>query len=244
MYLYSYSYSYSYSCISIHIHVFISIFMYLYSYSCISIHIHVFIFIFMLYLFIFIFLYSYSCIYIHIHLFIFTFIYLYSHSCYIFYIQVFIFTFIVMYAWFCSFICMVYFHGTRECECITSEVHIHIQPTKTILCEFNNSRQRVLVWSSCLYQPRIHLKFPDDVMPSITRILAIILHGQINGSVGAAECRSLLHQGGHRFGPPSAHTLMFVIFSVVRFSLALCASTLTQASDKKKITCQTMALMW
>ena len=42
-----------------------------------------------------------------------------------------------------------------------------------------------------------------------------------------------LHQEGNRFGPPSAHSFMFVIFSVVRFSLALCASTLTQASDKK-----------
>ena len=190
-------YFYSYSCISIHIHVFIFIFMYLYSYPSIYIHIHLFIFTFM-------YLYSYSSFYIHIHLFIFIFIYLYSHSSTYIHIHVIfftfrylfspsccIFTFIVMCAWFCSFICMVYFHGTRECECITSEVHIHIQPTKTILCEFNNSRQCILVWSSCLDQPRVHLKFPDDVMPSITRILAIILHCQINGSVGAAECRSL-----------------------------------------------------
>ena len=194
---------YSYSCISIHIHVFILIFMclysyssfifisiYLYLYSCIYIHIHVFIFII-------IFLYSYSSIYIHIHLFIFTFLYLYSHLCYIVYIQVFIFTFMLHFH-IHSYVCMVlfihmhgYFHGTRECECITSEVHIHVQPTKTIPCEFNNSRQCILVWSSCLDQPRVHLKFPDDVMPSITRTLAIILHCQINGSVGAAECRLL-----------------------------------------------------
>ena len=40
-------------------------------------------------------------------------------------------------------------------------------------------------------QPVVHLKFPDDVMPSITRILAIILHSEINRTVGAAECRSL-----------------------------------------------------
>ena len=40
-------------------------------------------------------------------------------------------------------------------------------------------------------QPVVHLKFPDDVMPSITRILAIILHCKMDGSVGAAECRSL-----------------------------------------------------
>ena len=44
---------------------------------------------------------------------------------------------------------------------------------------------------SCLDQPVVHLKFPDDVMLSITRILAIILHCKMNGSVGAAECRSL-----------------------------------------------------
>ena len=37
----------------------------------------------------------------------------------------------------------------------------------------------------------VHLKFPDDVMPSITRILAIILYCKMNGSVGAAECPSL-----------------------------------------------------
>ena len=49
---------------------------------------------------------------------------------------------------------------------------------------------------------------------------------------------------GHRFGIYSEHIFMFVIFSVARFSLALCDSTLTQASDKKKITCQTMALGW
>ena len=53
-----------------------------------------------------------------------------------------------------------------------------------------------------------------------------------------------LRQEGHRLGPPSAHIFMFVIFFVVRFSLALCDSTLTQASDKKKITCQTMSLGW
>ena len=93
---------------------------------------------------------------------------------------------------------------------------------------------------SCLDQPVVHLKFPDDVMPSITRILAIILHCKINGSVGAAECRSLCTR--KVIGRASAHIFMFVIFFVVLFSLALCASTLTQASDKKKITCQTMSL--
>ena len=51
-----------------------------------------------------------------------------------------------------------------------------------------------------------------------------------------------LYQEGQRFGPPSGPIFMFVIFSVVRFSLALCFSNLTQASDEKKITCQTMAL--
>ena len=66
-------------------------------------------------------------------------------------------------------------------------------------------------------------------MPSMMRILAIILHCQVNRRMSFA-----LHQEGHRFGPPSAHIFMFVIFSVVRFSLALCVSTLTQASNEKK----------
>ena len=231
-------YLYSYSSIYIHIHVFIFIFIYLYSYLSIYIHIHLFIFIS-------IYLYSYSSIYSHIHLFIFIFIYLYSHSCYIFYIQVFIFTFMLhfhthgyvmhgsvhSYAWFI-------FTARENVNASLQRFTFIFSSPKTILCEFNNSRPCILVWSSCLDQPRDHLRFPDDVMPSITRILAIILHGQINGS----EMSFALHYEGHRFGPPSVHIFMFIIFSVVRFSLALCVSTLTQASDKKKITCQTMAL--
>ena len=53
-----------------------------------------------------------------------------------------------------------------------------------------------VAFSHCMHgsvhsQPVVHLKFPDDVMPSITRILAIILLCKTNGSVGAADCRSL-----------------------------------------------------
>ena len=43
-----------------------------------------------------------------------------------------------------------------------------------------------------------------------------------------------LQQEGHKFGPPSAHIFMFVTFSVDRFSLALCVSTLTHARGKKE----------
>ena len=135
-------------------------------------------------LFIFMYLYSYLCIYIHIHLFMF---YLYSHSCYIFYIKVFIFTFLLhfhihgyvmhgsvhSYAWF--------IFTARENLNASLQVHILFSSPKTILCEFNNSGQCILVWSSCLDQLRVHLKFPDDVMPSITRTLAIILQCQVNG---------------------------------------------------------------
>ena len=50
------------------------------------------------------------------------------------------------------------------------------------------------------------------------------------------RCKCLtLHQEGHRFGPPSAHIFMFVIFSVVRVSLALCVSTLTKQAIKRKL---------
>ena len=70
---------------------------------------------------------------------------------------------------------------------------------------------------SCLDQPVVHPKFPDDVMPSITRILAIILHYKMNGSVGAAGMSFALHQEGHRLGPPSVHIFMFVIFLLFDF---------------------------
>ena len=118
-FLFIFMYLYSYSSIYIHIHLFIFIFICLYSYSSIYIHIHLFVFIF-------IYLYSYPSIYIHIHLFIFTFMLYFLHSGIYFHIHVAFSYSWLCYAWFCSFICMVHFHGTRECECITSEVHIHI----------------------------------------------------------------------------------------------------------------------
>ena len=102
----------------INIHVFIFIFVYLYSYSSIYIHIHLFIFIF-----IFMYLYSCSCYIFHIHVFILTFMLYFLHSGIYFHIHVAFSNSWLCYAWFCSFICMVYFHGTRESECITSGSH-------------------------------------------------------------------------------------------------------------------------
>ena len=114
-----------------------------------------------IYIYIYIYLYSYSCIYIHIHLFIFISIYLYSHSSTYIHIHVIFFTFRYLFSHSC---------------CIFTFIVMYAW-----FCSFIYS---------CLDQPRVDLKFPDDVMPSITGILAIILHCQINGSVGAAECRS------------------------------------------------------
>ena len=99
-----------------HIHPFIFIFIYLYSYSSIYIHI-------LLFIFISIYLCSYSSIYVHIHLFMFTFMLYFLHSGIYFHIHVAFSYSWLCYAWFCSFICMAYFHGTREAECITSGSH-------------------------------------------------------------------------------------------------------------------------
>ena len=44
-----------------------------------------------------------------------------------------------------------------------------------------------------------------------------------------------LHQEGDRLGPPSEHIFMFVISSVVRFSLDLCVSTLTKQAIQRKL---------
>ena len=183
------------------------------------------------------FLYSYSCYIFHIYVLIFIFMYLYSHSCYIFHIHIFIFTFMFM-----VMLCMVLFihiHGlfSRHERMWMHHFTLIFSLPKNIIC-FNNSRQCILVWSSCLDQPRVHLKFPDDVMPSITSTIShnfAISNQRISWRSGMSFA---LHQESHRFGPPSAHIFMFVTFSVVRFSIALCVSLdLTQASDKKKITC-------
>ena len=213
MLYFSYSCIYSYSC-----YIFIFIFMIYFSYSCIYIHIHV------------IFLNSYSCyifhiycfFYIHIHVIIFTFMYLYSPSCYIF-------IFMVM-------LCMVLFihiHGlfSRHERIWMHHFTFIFSSPKSILC-FNNSKQCILVWSSCLDQPRVHLKVPDDVMPSITSTVShnfALSNQQISWRSGMSFA---LHQEGHRFGRPSAHIFMLVIFSVLRFSLALCVST-KQAIKRK-----------
>ena len=138
--------------------------MYLYSHSSIHIHIHLFIFIF-------IYLYSHSSIYIHIHLFIFTFIYLYSHSSIYIHIHLFILTFIYLYSHSCYNFYIQVFIFT-----FMLPFHIHSYACTVLFIHV---------------QPVVHLKFPDDVMPSITRILAIILHCKMNGSVGGGECRSL-----------------------------------------------------
>ena len=145
-------YLYSYSCIYIHIHVFIFTFMYLYSHSCIYIHIR-------------------TSIYIHIHVFIFIFMYLYSHSCYIFshssiyfHIHVTFSNSWLCYAWFCSFICMVYFHGTRESECITSHSYsAHQTPFYVLTIPDNPFWSGAPVWSSS--------QISGDLMPSITNTI-------------------------------------------------------------------------
>ena len=129
---------------------------------------------------------------------------------------------------------MVYFHG--------HSTFIFCSP-ESILC-FNNSRQCILVWSSCLNQPRVHFKFPDDVMPSITSTIShnfALSNQRLNWRSGMSFALHQDWQECHRFRPPFAHIFMFVIFPVVRFSVALCVSTLTHASNKEKITCQTVA---
>ena len=158
--------------------------MYLYSHSSIYIHIHLFIFIF-------IYLYSHSCIYIHIHLFIFTSIYLYSYPSIYNHIHLFILTFIYLFSHSCDIFYIQVF-------IFTFMLHFHIH---SYVCT-------VLFIHMLLFgQPVVHLKFPDDVMPSITRILAIILHCKMNGSVGTAECRSLCTRKAIGLG------LLLLIFS-------------------------------
>ena len=143
------------------------------------IHIHVIFFIFMLF-------------YIHIHVIFFTFIYLYSHSCYIS-------IFMVM----LRMVLFIHIHGlfSRHERMLMHHFTFIFSSPKSILC-FNNSRQCILIWSSCLDQRRVHLKFPDDVMPSIT---STISHCQINYQSCCSRMSFAVHQEGHRFGPPSAH---------------------------------------
>ena len=134
------------------------------SYSCYIFHIYAF-------------LYSYSSYIFHMHVFIFTFMLYFSHSCIYTHIHV-IFSYLwLCYAWFR----FIHIHGIFS---LHKRIWIHhftftFSSPKSILC-FNNSRQCILAWSSCLDQPRVHLKFPDDVMSSITSTIAIILHQQIN----------------------------------------------------------------
>ena len=131
------------------------------------IHIHLFIFTFM-------YLYSHSSIYIHIHLFISIFIYLYSYSSIHINIHLLIFTSTYIHI---NVIFFTFRYLFSHSCCIFTFIVMYAR-----FCSFI---------CSCLDQPVVYLKFPDDVMPSITRILAIILHCKMNWSVGAAECRLL-----------------------------------------------------
>ena len=150
--------------------------------------------------------------YVHIHGIFFIFMYLYSHPCYIFHIHVFIFIFMLFsyswlcYAWFCSFIFMVYFHGTRESGCITSHSYSAHQKTFCVLT------------------------VPDNAS-TISHNFALS-NQRMSWRSGMSFA---LHQESHRFGPPSAHIFIFVIFSVVRFSLVLCVSTLTKEAIKRTL---------
>ena len=182
MYLYSHSYyiflfifmvDFSYLCFfTFKFMLHFFSFMYLYSHSC-----SIFIFIFMLYL-------SRSCVYIHIHVFIFTFtLYFHIHG-------------YVMHGSVHS--CSWFIFTAREN--LVHHFTFIFSPPKNILC-FNNSRQCILVWSSCLDQPRVHLKFPDHVMPSITSTVShnfALSHQQISwrrGGWGVGEGRGEQRRG-------------------------------------------------
>ena len=71
---------------------------------------------------------------------------------------------------------------------------------------------------SCLDQPRFHLRFSDDVMPTITSTISHNFALSNQRLTWRSGMSFALHQSGHRF----AHIFMFAIFPVVRFSLALC----------------------
>ena len=132
-----------------------------------------------------------------------------------FHIHVFLFTF-MLYFIFKVMLCMIlliYIHGlfSRHERIWMHHFTFIFSSPKSILC-FNNSRQCILVWSSCLGQPRVHLKFPDDIMPSTTSTISQNF-APSNQQVCWRSGRSFaLHQEGHRFGPPSAHIFMFCNF--------------------------------
>ena len=152
-------------------------------------------FTFMLYFYIHAFLYSYSCHIFHIHVFLFT-------LCYIFIFKV--------------ILCMILFIHIHGLFSLHERIWMHhftfiFSSPKSILC-FNNFRQCILVWSSCLGQPRVHLKFPDDVMPSITSTISqtfALSNQQVSWRSGMS---SVLHQESYRFGHPSWHIFMFCNF--------------------------------
>ena len=197
----------------IHIHVIFFIFMFFYififmvyfSYSCIYIHVHV------------IFLYSYLCyifhiyaiFYIHIDVTFFTFMHLYSHSSYIFIFMVMLFM-----------VLFIHIHGlfSRHERIWIHHFAIIFSSPKSILC-FNNSRQCIMVWSSCLDQSRVHLKFPYDVIPSIT---STISHN-FEQSNQRISCRSgmsfALHREAQR-GKCNERSLPYHVFA----KIACCAS--------------------
>ena len=154
----------------------------------------------------------------------------FSHSSIYFHIHV---TF--SYSWLCmhgSVHSYAWFIFTAR-ENMIASLHIHIQLTKN---HFQNSRQCILVWSSCL-KFTSNFQRPDGC-PRSRALLShnsALSHQRISWRSGMSFA---LHQEGHRFGPPFAHIFMFCNF----FCCSIFLSTLIQASDKKKITCQTMAL--
>ena len=105
---------------------------------------------------------SHSCIYIHIHLFIFTLMLYFSHSSIYFHINVtFSYSWLCC-AWFCSFICMVYFHGMRESECITSHSYsAHQKPFYVLTIPDNAFWSGAPVWTSLAFTS--NFQRPDAV---------------------------------------------------------------------------------
>ena len=154
-------------------------------------------------------------LYFHIHVFIFTFmLYFHIHG-YVMH------GFVYSYSWF--------IFTVREN--LHASLHIHIHSPKSILC-FNNSRQCILVWSYCLDQPRVHLKFPDGVMPSIT---STICHNFALSNQRISWRSGMSFADGQR--SPSANIFMICNFFCCSIFLNFVCQYSYQASNKKKITC-------
>ena len=181
--------------------------MYICSHSC-------YIFIFMPF-----YIHIHVCYIFHIHIYMFTLmLYFYIHAffiCYNFHIHVFLFTFMIFFIFkvMLSMVLFIHIHGlfSRQERIWMHHFTFIVNAPKSILC-YNNSRQCILVWSSCLCQPRVYLKFPDHVIPSISSANSqnfALSNQQVSWRSGMSF---VLHQEGHRFGPHSAQIFKFCNF--------------------------------